>query len=142
MKQIKLLSAMLLCLLCCFTSCNKDDDDDKGTITLTVDQDTIYMNAADSTQKYLTGEIKTTNDYIKALTVKYYVQGADISSFALAMTFTTSDLSDYYYAFTNNNLVSGTNDYRKYIPYIKKIELTAISIKGLTETKEIPVVIK
>ena len=133
----KVLSSIIIILTAalCITGCSKP------SISISADQEKVEINPVDYTTQFLTGEVTSKNDDISKLTVKFDLQGADLSSFSLMTSFTNASISSYFYGYSINSLKSTSFDYTSYVPYIKRITLTAESASGATDEKTFDVTI-
>ena len=101
----------------------------------------MEINPVDYSTQFLSGEVTSKNDDISKLTAKFDLQGADLSSFSLVLSFTSASVSSYFYGYSINSLKSTNFDYTEYVPYIKRITLKAESVSGATDEKAFDVTI-
>ena len=101
----------------------------------------MEINPVAYSTQFLTGEVTSQNDDISKLTAKFDLQGADLSSFSLMTSFSGASISSYFYGYSINSLKSTSFDYTSYVPYIKRITLTAESASGATDEKTFDVTI-
>ncbi len=131
----KVLSSIIIILTAalCITGCSK------ASISISADQEKVEINPADFSSQFLSGEVTAKNDEIGKLTAKFDLQGADLSSFSLIISFTNT--SSCFYGYSINSLKSTSFDYTSYVPYIKRITLTAESASGATDERTFDVTI-
>ena len=133
----KVLSSIIIILVAvlCITGCSKP------SISISADQEKVEINPVDYSTQFLSGEVTSKNDDISKLTAKFDLQGTDLSSFSLVLSFTSASVNSYFYGYSINSLKSTNFDYTSYVPYIKRITLKAESVSGATDEKTFDVTI-
>ena len=135
MKKVLSSIIIILAAALCITGCSKP------SISISADQEKVEINPVDYSTQFLSGEVTSKNDDISKLTAKFDLQGADLSSFSLVLSFTSASVSSYFYGYSINSLKSTNFDYTEYVPYIKRITLKAESVSGATDEKAFDVTI-